>query len=432
MPDADVGAMGIRARTGLHDWLAYIESIHFTAMELGLDRVAAVRERLGLNPTFPVLTVGGTNGKGSVCAYLEAMLSAAGYRVGLYSSPHLLRFNERIRIARKEASDVALVEAFARIEKLRPPQSLTYFEFGTLAALEIFTRENVDVAVLEVGLGGRLDAVNVFDADCAVVTVIDLDHTEYLGPDRESIGREKSGIFRAHMPAICGDPDPPTSLLASARTMGAPLTLINRDYGYTAVGGQWQYWSARGKRSGLPHPSLRGNCQLANAATAIAALEQVSTKLPVEMGAVRRGLLETDLCGRFQVLPGRPMVILDVGHNPHAARVVAENLRALPSAGRTRSVFAMLRDKDIQAVAAELGAGIDQWYVAGLGGPRGADAAHVSRAVQAAGAGGAILQFETPALAYRAALDAAGQDDKILVFGSFHTVAEVMRARSGN
>ena len=227
------------APQSLADWLAYLERIHPSAIDLGLGRVSAVRDRLDLAPAFPIITVGGTNGKGSVCAMIEAVLSSAGYHVGLYTSPHLLRYNERIRVARREVDDGALALSFGRVESARAPDSLTYFEFGTLAAMDIFIRSNVDVAVLEVGLGGRLDAVNVFDADCTVVNTVDFDHMEYLGPDRESIGREKAGIFRAHVPAVCGDEDPPASLTAHAADIGAPLFLRGRDYGFNAGHGQW-------------------------------------------------------------------------------------------------------------------------------------------------------------------------------------------------
>ncbi|HVY05031.1 MAG TPA: bifunctional tetrahydrofolate synthase/dihydrofolate synthase [Burkholderiales bacterium] len=413
----------------LSDWLAYLERIHPSAIDMGLERVSRVRDRLGLAPAFPVITVGGTNGKGSVCAMLEAILSCAGYRVGSYSSPHLLRYNERVRIARREVDDAVLVDAFARVEEVRAPDSLTYFEFGTLAAMEIFIRQEVEVAVLEVGLGGRLDAVNVFDADCTVVTTIDFDHMEYLGPDRESIGREKAGIFRTGIPAVCGDDDPPESLVKRAAEIAAPLLLRSRDYGYVAARDDWQYWSAFGRRAGLPHPALRGSYQLANAATVLCALEQSRDKLPVDMGAIRRGLVEVDLPGRFQVLPGRPMIILDVGHNPHAARGLADSLRALPKGGRVIAVFAMLKDKDIEGVAGALKDEVDEWMVAALPGTRGADASRIGRALANVGARGAVAHFDTPADAYRSAIKSAGQDDKILVFGSFFTVGAAMLAR---
>ena len=413
----------------LADWLAYLERIHPSVIDMGLERVSAVRDRLGLAPGFPIITVGGTNGKGSVCAMLEAILASAGYHVGLYASPHLLRYNERVRVARREVEDTTLMQAFERVESARAPDSLTYFEFGTLAAMDIFIRANVDVAVLEVGLGGRLDAVNVFDANCTVVTTVDFDHMDYLGPDRESIAREKAGIFRAHVPAVCGDEEPPATLIGHAASIGAPLVLSGRDYGYNAGRGDWKYWSLQGKRSALPYPALRGAYQLANAATALAALEQLKDRLPVDMGSIRRGLVEVDLPGRFQVMPGRPMVILDVGHNPHAARGLADSLRTLPAGGRLIAVFAMLKDKDIVGVAQPLKDQVDEWLVATLPGSRGADAQRIEQALASIGVSSPISRFESAADAYECAIRSAGQNDKILVFGSFFTVGAVVQAR---
>jgi dihydrofolate synthase / folylpolyglutamate synthase len=417
------------APQSLAEWLAYLERIHPSAIDMGLERVSAVRDRLGHAPDFPIITVGGTNGKGSVCAMLEAILSSAGYRVGLYASPHLLRYNERVRVAQREVDDITLVQAFERVESARAPDSLTYFEFGTLAAMDVFIRQNVDVAVLEVGLGGRLDAVNVFDANCTVVTTVDFDHMDYLGTDRESIAREKAGIFRARVPAVCGDEEPPATLTGHAANIGAPLTLIGRDYGYNPGRGDWQYWSLLGRRSALPYPALRGAYQLANAATALAALEQLKDMLPVDMGSIRRGLIEVDLPGRFQVMPGRPMVILDVAHNPHAARGLSASLRALPAGGRMIAVFAMLKDKDVAGVAQPLKEQVDEWLVATLPGSRGADAQLIKQALASIGVSAPISCFQSAADAYQCAIGSAGQNDKILVFGSFFTVGAVVRAR---
>lgn len=417
------------APQSLDDWLGRLERIHPSAIAMGLERVAQVRDRLGLKLSCPVIAVAGTNGKGSVCAMLESIYSCAGYKVGLYTSPHLLRYNERVRVARREAADASLVESFRRIDAARGDVLLTYFEFGTLGAVDIFARENVEVAILEVGLGGRLDAVNAFDSSCAIVTSVDLDHMEYLGNDRNSIGREKAGIFRPGRPALCGDADPPPALVEHAQAIGAPLHLFGRDYGFNAEPGQWQFWSHSGKRSSLPHPALRGAYQAGNAATALEALDQLKDGLPVDMGAIRRGLLEADLPGRFQVLPGRPLTILDVGHNPHAARGLAASLGTLPKGGRTLAVFAMLKDKDIEGVVAAIHGRIDEWLVAGLDVPRGADAGRVARALESAGVHAPVTQFDTPGLAYRQAVRSAGQNDKILVFGSFYTVGAVLRAR---
>ena len=403
--------------------------MHPQSIALGLDRVEKVRGALGLAPTFPVITVGGTNGKGSVCAMLEAILHLAGYRVGCYTSPHLLRYNERVRVARAEAPDADLAHAFSAVEAARGDVPLTYFEFGTLAALWLFAGKKVEAAVLEVGLGGRLDAVNAFDPDCAVVTTVDIDHVDFLGGDREAIGREKAGIFRAGRPAVCADPAPPASLTRHAAEIEARLLRIGVDFGAVPQGRQWQYWGPRGKRGALPYPALRGTCQLGNAAAAITALESLRERLPVAVNDVRAGLLQADNPGRFQVLPGRPVVILDVAHNPQAARALAASLEAMGRSGRTLAVFAMLKDKDIAGVVDALKSRVDHWFVAGLGGPRGAAAAELERVLAEAAVSAVTACGDIPA-AYMQACDMATENDRIAVFGSFYTVAAVMRVRA--
>ena len=412
----------------LADWLAYIERQHPQTIALGLERVDRVRRALGLQPPFPFVTVGGTNGKGSVCAMLEAILHCAGYRVGCYTSPHLLRYNERVRIGRAEVSDADLVRAFAAVEKARGETPLTYFEFGTLAALWLFIERKVEAGVLEVGLGGRLDAVNVFDTDCAVIVTVDIDHVDYLGAERETIGYEKAGIFRAGRPAVCADAAPPARLARHAAEIGAQLLVIGTDFGAKAQGTQWQYWGPRGKRGALPYPALRGARQLANAAAAIAALDCLRERLPVAMNDIRSGLLQAENPGRFQVLPGRPVVILDVAHNPQAARVLAESLSAMKISGRTLAVFAMLRDKDIAGVVAALQAKVDHWFVSGLPGPRGAGVAELQQIMSAAGVAAATPCADVAA-AYTQACELATENDRILIFGSFYTVAAVMQLR---
>jgi dihydrofolate synthase/folylpolyglutamate synthase len=401
----------------LDDWLRYIEQQHPSAIALGLDRVAEVCSRLDKRISFPVFTVGGTNGKGSTCAMLESILRCAGYRTGLYTSPHLLRYNERVRIAGVEAGDEALSESFAAVERARGDIPLTYFEFGTLAALHAFSGEELDVAILEVGLGGRLDAVNIVDADCAVLTSVGIDHVDYLGPTREDIGREKAGIFRAGRPAVIAEPDPPATVLE----VEAELLLIGRDFGFTSELHQWNYWGPGGRRGGLAHPALRGKMQLRNAAAALCALDALHARIPVPMQAVRRGLAEVALPGRFQVLPGRPQVILDVAHNPQAAQALAANLADSGFAPETIAVCGMLRDKDIGAVVRELAPRITRWHLASLPGPRGARASDIAAHLQ-----GNIHQYASPAQAFAAAREAAGEGDKIVVFGSFLTVADVM------
>ena len=415
----------------LEEWLKHIEGVHPRAVEMGLERVTTVKDALHLAPEFPIVTVGGTNGKGSACAMLEAILQQAGYRTGCYTSPHLLRFNERVRLGREEAADEALSRAFAAIEAARGEVALTYFEFTTLAAVWLFVAEKIDVAVLEVGLGGRLDAVNAFDGDCAMLMSVALDHMDYLGDTREAIGFEKAGIFRARGPAICADRDPPETVLTHAREIGAELLVIGRDFGYEAQPRQWKYWGPNGERHGLPHPALRGEYQLVNAAASLAALDTLRDKLPVTAGDVRTGLLTASNPGRFQVLPGRPEVILDVAHNPAAARALADTLQRMPRPRRTYAVFAMLADKDIEGVIDAVKKHVDEWLVGGIAAARGADAATLADALARSAVYGHVSQHATIADAYAQACGEAAENDRILVFGSFYTVAAVMSARVG-
>jgi dihydrofolate synthase/folylpolyglutamate synthase len=408
----------------LAEWLAYIERQHPNAIALGLERVAEVWKRMAVPLACPVITVGGTNGKGSTCAMLEAILRAAGYRSGLYTSPHLVAYNERVRIAGAEASDEALCDSFAAVEAARGDVALTYFEYGTLAAFWLFARANAEAVVLEVGLGGRLDAVNVLDADCAVLTSVGIDHVDYLGPDRESIGREKAGIFREARPAVVAEPDPPRSVLAAP---GRHL-LIGRDFGYVDQHTQWAYWGPSGRRSGLAPPALRGAMQLRNAAAAMCALDALRERLPLAMQDVRRGLAEVSLAGRFQVLPGRPQVILDVAHNPQAAGVLADNLAASGFAPETIAVCGMLRDKDIAGVLRELAPRITRWHLATLAAPRGASADELAMHLGQQQS----ESFSSPAQAFAAALERAGENDKIVVFGSFLTVGQVIAWLNNN
>ena len=411
----------------LAEWLAYLETLHPKAIAMGLDRVSAVYARLGVVLKCPVITVGGTNGKGSTCALLECMLRAGGYRVGAYTSPHLLHYNERVRVDAADATDDALLEAFAAVESARLTTPLTYFEFGTLATLWLLARAELDVVVLEVGLGGRLDAVNVVDADVAIVTTVAIDHVDYLGTTREDIGREKAGIFRSGAFAICADRLPPATLLAQASAIGAKLLRIGIDYDFTAHDGQWSYRGPGGTRHGLPIPALRGAYQLANAATALAALDVLRDRLPVPMGAVREGLVSVELPGRLQVLPGRPVTVLDVAHNPQAAAALADSLASMGFHPQTWAVFGIMADKDIGSVIAALLPRVDRWYVASLPPPRGATAEDLRLRLEAAGvAPAAIRDFNDPASAYRAAREAVAEADRIIVFGSFLTVAAAL------
>ena len=409
----------------LEDWLTHLEQLHPKTIELGLDRVRVVQEKLKLFPTAPIIIVGGTNGKGSTCAYLEAVLLAAGYRVGCYTSPHLIRYNERVRIDGRMLDDTALGAGFAAVEAARGVQALTYFEFGTLAAVWAFHQARLDVLILEVGLGGRLDAVNVFDPAVAIVTTVDLDHQAYLGETREQIGFEKAGIFRAHKPAIYADLDPPLSLLQSAQDCNAPLLRMGQDFGAQLAVESWTYWGPQGTRAALPFPSMRGAQQIANAAAAIAGLDCLREPLPVSQAHVRNGLLSARLPGRFQVLPGKPLVILDVAHNPQAARILADNLRAQRVGGKTYAVFGMLQDKAIADVIDVIKDQIDAWIVGSLSGVRGANAALLEALLQKAGQNVLHAAPDITA-AYRFACHTAGEDDRICVFGSFHTVADVL------
>lgn len=420
----------------LDGWLGLLEVRHGQSIQLGLDRVRAVRDALQLPQTCPVFTVGGTNGKGSTCALLEAVLLAAGYRVGLYTSPHLLRYNERVRINGREADDAALVDAFAEVERARGEIPLTYFEHGTLAAWVAFCRAGLDAIILEVGLGGRLDAVNVFEPDCAIVTSVAMDHMDYLGDTREAIGYEKAGIFRAGRPAVCGDPQPPASLLEHAEAIGARLWVSGRDFGFGGDRQQWGYWRygapiAQGalvKRAGLAYPSLRGANQLLNAAAVITALDALRDRVPVSMQAIRQGLMLVEVPGRFQVLPGRPAVVLDVAHNPQAAGVLAENLGSMGFYPQTHAVLGMLRDKDVDGVIALMRGRVDHWLLTDLPGPRGLKAEELALHLRTVGIEADIRCFASPDEAYAAAQKSAAEGDRIVVFGSFLTVADVLAA----
>ena len=439
----------------LADWLAHLEGLHPKGqggIELGLERVGRVKAVLQQRQDCPLIVVGGTNGKGSTCAYLEAIYRAAGYRVGCYTSPHLLVYNERVRVDAQVIDDAALCAAFVRVEAARQEAgqvALTYFEFGTLAAWEVFAASHVEVVILEVGLGGRLDAVNIYDADCAIVTGIALDHTDWLGPTRDAIGFEKAGIFRSacgegdaggvgeagdavHRYAICADAQPPRSLCEHAAAIGADLQLIGRDFGYFvaaefAARSQWTFWGRGGvRRGGLPLPALRGAGQLGNAAAVLAAVEALRVRLPVPMQAIRQGLTEVRLAGRFDVVPGKPAIVLDVAHNPQAVAGFADNLGAMGYFERTYAVVGMLADKDIAGALAALAGRIDVWLLATLDVPRGAPAEALAAVIDSQALGGAVECYATPADAFASAAKRAGENDRIAVFGSFYTVAAVM------
>lgn len=377
------------------------------------------------HPEHRVVTVAGTNGKGSSVAMLETILRQAGYRVGAYTSPHLMHYRERIRVDGREVTDTALRDAFARVDEARGDTSLTYFEFGTLAAIHIFAQSALDVAIMEVGMGGRLDAVNLLDPDVALVTAVDLDHTDWLGRDREAIGREKAGIFRAARPAVCSDPHPPLSLYEHAQTLGTDLRVLSRDFGFAASKTTWSWRDAAGNRHGdLPLPALKGNAQLNNAAGVLMVLSLLSDFVPVSSEHIREGLSSARAAGRFQVIPGDITLILDVAHNPQSARALAENLTSMPITGRTHAVLGMLADKDIPSTLDAVGNRMDTWHMAGLSVPRGASAAHLQAALRRAGFSGKA--YEDVGQALRSAFTEGEPGDRIVVFGSFHTVAEAL------
>ncbi len=422
----------------LDDWLDHIGRQHSAEIVMGLDRVRTVWQRMAVNgrPTqAPInIVVAGTNGKGSTCAMLESMLHIAGYKTGFYSSPHLIRYNERVRIAQHEAPDALLVDSFAAVEAARlqdPVVPLTYFEYATLSAFWCFAGQGVEVAILEVGLGGRLDAVNLVDADVSIVVSVDLDHQQYLGDTIEQIGFEKAHVFRPNRPAIFGDPVIPDSLVAHAKVIGARLHILGRDFYYSRLETQWQWQGTimgnTSSRHSLPVPALRGMYQLKNASTALAALAALSDRLPVSQSHVKRGLLEVVWPGRMQVLPGRPTVILDVAHNPHAARALEDALGGMGFYQNTFAVFGMLKDKDIDTVIGILKGRIDHWFIAGLGGVRGASVEELAAKLDQQELGGHYSRHVSIAAAYAAARDLATQNDRILGIGSFHTVADMLK-----
>ncbi|RYZ10436.1 MAG: bifunctional tetrahydrofolate synthase/dihydrofolate synthase [Comamonadaceae bacterium] len=413
----------------LTQWLAHAEQLHARNIDLGLERVRLVADALGLRFACPVITVAGTNGKGSTCAMLESILRHAGYRTGVYSSPHLVHFEERCRVAGESVEAAQLVPHFERVEQARGDVSLTYFEFTTLAILSLMGASGLDVAILEVGLGGRLDAVNVIDPDCAVITSIDLDHMEFLGPDRESIGFEKAGILRSGKPAIVSDPVPPQSVLRHAAEVGADLWRFGHDFNVAGDPQQWG-WSGRGRRyAGLAYPALRGANQLVNAAGVLAALEVLRPVLPINAQAIRSGFAMVELPGRFQMVPGQPALVLDVAHNPHAVAALAENLDAMGFFPVTHAVFGAMADKDLTPMLKRIGPLIDRWYFTDLPTPRAASAADLSARWQAQNtrADATDSTWPSPEAALAAAVEQADPADRIVVFGSFFTVGGVLQ-----
>lgn len=410
----------------LAEWLAHCAAVHPKTMDLSLERTVQVARSLGITFKVPVITVAGTNGKGSTCAMLEAIARQAGYRVGLYQKPELVKFEERCRVDGAAVSAADLVPHFAAVEAARGDTTLTQFEFSTLAIARLLSLAPLDLVILEVGLGGRYDSVNAFDTDCAVITSIALDHMQWLGPDRESIGLEKAQIMRPGKPAIVSDPLPPQSVVDHAQRIGADLWLAGRDFKHQGDRQQWA-WSGRGRKyHGMAYPALRGANQLLNAGGAIAALESLRDRLPITAQAVRNGLAVVDLPGRFQIVPGQPAVVLDVAHNPHAVAALALNLDAMGFFPRTHAVFGAMRDKDIAGLLASIVPLVDVWHCCDLPTERAASAGQLAGFVGAAGAG-AVHQHDSPAAALHSALAGADPADRIVVFGSFYTVGAVLK-----
>ena len=412
----------------LHEWLEWQEELHYTTIELGLDRCTAVAENMGLlDPDFIVINVAGTNGKGSSVTMLDSILDNSGHKTGRYTSPHLIRYNERIALDGIEVTDQMLCESFSRIDHARGDISLTYFEFGTLAALDIFHRGNIDVALLEVGLGGRLDAVNCFDADVAMISSIDLDHMQWLGMDREAIGLEKAGIFRGSKPAVCSDPHPPETVLQYAEEIGAMLYIPGRDFNYQFAGDHWSWqWDSVVYES-LPRPGRYNSCQVQNAAGVLMTLNILESRLPIKAGSIEKGLENFSLSGRFQVLTEEIQTILDVAHNAQAARMLVHNLKQFPNSGKTHVIIGMLKDKDIKGVLSELIEIADYWHTVSLSTSRGSDSETLKKELLELGVTVPIAKHNTVADAFLKLEDEAGVHDRIVVTGSFLTVGEATK-----
>lgn len=413
----------------LQQWLDWCEQLHPVAIDMGLDRVKTVTDRMALHFDCPVITVAGTNGKGSTCAMLEAVLLQAGYKTGVYTSPHLVHFEERCRLHGESASSAAFAQAFAFVESVRGDVSLTYFEFSTLAILHLMSSAHLDVAILEVGLGGRLDAVNIIDTDCAVITSIDIDHTAILGLDRESIGFEKAGIMRAARPVIVSDPVPPQSVIDHAHALGAQLWQFGRDFNFSGDPQQWA-WAGRDRRySGMAYPALRGANQLINASGVLAALEALRQRIPVTAQAIRNGLAMVELPGRFQIVPGQPVLVLDVAHNPHSVAALAVNLDAMGFYPTTHAVLGAMADKDLLPMFKHVNPMVDKWYFTDLPLSRAATAAQLQLLWQSQNTRKDVSSsvHVSPMDAFQAAIKSADPADRIVVFGSFHTVGGVLQ-----
>lgn len=412
----------------LSDWLNWQESLNPQAIDLGLERVREVWQRMGgFNSQPVVITVGGTNGKGSSIAMLEAILIAAGYRVGCYTSPHLMHYNERIRVNAEPVDDKAIMGAFDKVEQVRGETELTFFEYGTLAAFAAFAEAKVQVALLEVGLGGRLDAVNILDADGALVATVDLDHQQWLGNDRESIGFEKAGIFRGGKPAVYSGLDAPQSLINHAEQIGALLSVYGKDYDFERDGKRWNLRNRERIWRSLVLPAMEGEHQMRNAAGVLVLLEALKDKLNVNCAAVEQGLSQLNLAARQQYLPGKPAWLLDVAHNPQALSELSGKLARVKPTGKVWAVFGMLADKDAKAAFQLLAKQVDEWALCTLSGVRGQSSAGLAAAAKGLVDAQHLREFDAVAAAMEQVSMDAGAEDLVIVFGSFHTVGEAMQ-----
>jgi dihydrofolate synthase/folylpolyglutamate synthase len=420
----------------LQDWLSWQESLHLTEIDLGLERIGAVANQLDiLKPEFPVIIVAGTNGKGSTVAFLDEILRAQGYKTGAYTSPHLIHYNERILLSGLQASDADIIEAFEKIDAARffedergvtQETSLTYFEFSTLAAMLCFSKQKVDVAIIEVGLGGRLDAANLWDTSVAIITSIGIDHIDWLGDDRELIAVEKSGIMRKSTPVVCGDPNPPISIKAEADRIGARLIQIGADFKYEIIDQNNWEWSNLGRSYLLAKPAMAGDFQLNNAATAIAALEAIQKLLPVTIDAMNEGLKRASVTGRMQIIHDSPQWLLDVAHNPHAARQLAHYIHSHPVSGKTYALFSMLKGKDIKQVLELMDQNIDEWHIVGLDSARGLAIDELKQLFNERNIKTSVITHRSFKAACESLKNITKVEDRVVAFGSFLVVSAVL------
>ena len=414
-------------KASLASWLLYIEEIHFNQIDLGLERVLQVKEKAGINPDFPIILVGGTNGKGSTCAFIESILNESNLKVGCYTSPHFINFNERIRINKNEASDNKIVDALNYLENKRENISLTYFELTTLAAVEVFIKEKVDIAILEVGLGGRLDAVNIFNPIISIITSVSLDHQNYLGDTIEAIAYEKAGIFRSKKPAIINYKNPASSLVAIAKKLGSCINTLNKDYKILKTQSNIRYESDISIYNSLPFPKIKGNHQVLNLAGALRCIDFIKDFFPISEQEVIKGINHAHIKGRFEILNTKPFIVTDVAHNQEASINLASNFSEKKLTGKTIAVFSIMADKDIQAVVEPFMDIVDEWYITKIQSERSASVEQIEKDLLAKKNKINVHKFDSISLAYQEALNKSQVDDNILMFGSFFVNSEVFQ-----